>query len=104
LVAVVAVATVPPVVARVPDVGSVTLVEPVVVNVTALVAVNVITCPPASVMLLVLNVLEALQVNVTPFPMVSVPVEGVTVIVAVTPVPAEFVTHILLTVVDIGGR
>lgn len=72
--------SVPANVASVPVVGSVIFVEPVVVKVSALVAVNVTTSPPANVIELVANVVESLTVRVLLLVSVKVPVLAVIVI------------------------
>ncbi len=59
-------------VAKVPVVGKVTLVDPVVVSVRAFVAVRVKTSPPAKVMELVARVVESETVRVFPSAIVSV--------------------------------
>ena len=65
----------------VPEVGSVIDVEPVVVNVKALVAEKVTTSPPANVMAFVPKVVESETVNVFKLVTVNVPV----VVVIVNP-------------------
>ncbi len=80
---------------RVPEVGNVTLVAPVVKRESALLAEKVITSPPAKVMVLVFNVVVSETVRVLLAPNVRMPVPVVMVLplkvpAAILPVVARF--------------